>query len=126
MKGTIYGNGLPRSTQVDKRLGTAAVRELKCEQEEVDVIGGLLSSLTVIMWRLLLAEVGKPANGDGPHKKHSVTESLHLKLKAQQPEIVEEWVLECVAPGVVWRLHSSETVYSGPLVLVGMKYFSYC
>jgi hypothetical protein len=39
---------------------------------------------------LLLAEGGKPANGDGPHKKHSFTESFHNKMKSQQPEDVEQ------------------------------------
>jgi NhaP-type Na+/H+ or K+/H+ antiporter len=35
-------------------------------------------------------ESGKPANGDGPPKKNSVTESFHAKLKSQQPESVEQ------------------------------------
>ena len=44
------------------------------------------------MWRLSVAEGGKAANGEGPHKKHSVTESMHEKLRSQQPDSVEQWV----------------------------------
>jgi hypothetical protein len=38
----------------------------------------------------VVAEGGKPANGDGPLKKLSAAESFHEKLKSQQPESVEQ------------------------------------
>lgn len=42
-------------------------------------------------------EGGKAANGEGPHKKHSVTESMHEKLRSQQPDSVEQswWFIFC-------------------------------
>ena len=58
--------------------------------QEVEVTGGLLSSWTVVMRPLLLAEGGKPANVDGPHKKHIVSESFHGNLKSHQAENVDQ------------------------------------
>jgi hypothetical protein len=36
------------------------------------------------------ADSGKPANGEGPLKKHSVTDPMHDKLKLPQPDDIEK------------------------------------
>ncbi|KDR15092.1 sodium/hydrogen exchanger 9B2 [Zootermopsis nevadensis] len=40
---------------------------------------------------------GKPANGEGPHKKFSMTESMHEKLKLPLPDNIEKswWFIFC-------------------------------
>lgn len=36
------------------------------------------------------ADSGKPANGEGPLKKHSVTDPTYDKLKLPQPDDIEK------------------------------------
>jgi hypothetical protein len=58
------------------------------DTREVTVVGSVTDANHVAS--AVFSDSGKPANGEGPLKKHSMTDPMHDKLKLPQPDDVEK------------------------------------